>query len=77
MEYIIKFIIFCVVLFTQISCNAIGDAGYIGNLDNYISGAIEISGEPLQSEYIAKNNFYKKCKEGGSYIGFIESKDIV
>lgn len=57
MEYIIKFIIFCVVLFTQISCNATGDAGYIGNLDNYISGAIEISGEPLQSEYIAKNNF--------------------
>lgn len=57
MENIIKRVIFCIFLFTQISCNATVDAEYIVNIDNYISDAIKISGEPLPSDYIAKNDF--------------------
>lgn len=57
MENIIKFVIISIILFTQMSCNSTGDDEYIVNLDKCISDAIKISGEPLASEYIAKNNF--------------------
>lgn len=57
MENIIKFVIISLIWFTHISCNSTGGGEYIGVLDNYISAAIKVSGEPLASEYIAKNNF--------------------
>ena len=57
MENIIKYVILSIILITQISCNSTSDDEYIWNLDDYISDAIEISGEPLASEYISKNNF--------------------